>query len=74
MSNEPLGRRILWGVGTARTMRPHWALHELSLSYECEAISARGGRTKTESFSVLNPRQTRPGQNTPRSVLGEVAG
>jgi len=60
MSNEPIGRRILWGAGTPRTMRPHWALHELSLSYECEAISARGGGTKTERFSALNPRQKIP--------------
>ena len=60
MSDEPVVRRILWGVGTPRTMRPHWALHELSLPYECEAISARGGKTKTESFSVLNTRQKIP--------------
>jgi len=25
---------ILWGVGTTRTIRPHWVLHELGLEYE----------------------------------------
>jgi glutathione S-transferase len=30
------------------------------LPYECEAISARGGETKTKKFSNLNPRQKIP--------------
>jgi len=60
VTNELAGKRVLWGVGTPRTMRPHWALHELSLSYEREAISSRGGEMKTERFSNLNPRQKIP--------------
>jgi glutathione S-transferase len=60
MGNGLDGRRILWGVGSPRTMRAHWALHELSLPYECEAVSARGERTRTESFAALNPRQKIP--------------
>ena len=60
MNNELVGRRVLWGVGTTRTMRPHWALHELSLSYETEAIGPRTGETQTAKFSALNPRQKIP--------------
>jgi glutathione S-transferase len=60
MSNESVGRRVLWGIGTTRTMRPHWALHELSLPYETEAIGARTGETQTAKFSALNPRQKIP--------------
>ena len=61
MTNELIGRRrVLWGVGTPRTMRPHWALHELSLPYQTEAIGARTGETQTATFTALNPRQKIP--------------
>jgi glutathione S-transferase len=55
-----VGPRVLWGVGTVRTMRPHWALHELSLPYVTEAIGSRTGETQTAKFSALNPRQKIP--------------
>src|SRR5262245_39732937 len=58
--NKTNARRVLWGVGTARTMRPHWTLHELSLAYETCAIGSRTGETQTECFSALNPRQKIP--------------
>ena len=51
---------MLWGVGSPRTMRPHWALHELSLPYQTEAIAARSGETQTATFAALNPRQKIP--------------
>jgi len=53
-------RRVLWGVGTPRTMRPHWALHELSLPYHTQAIHSRTGETQTPAFTALNPRQKIP--------------
>ena len=51
---------ILWGVGTSRTIRPHWALHELDLSYDMRPILPRTGETKTAEFTALNPRQKIP--------------
>jgi len=51
---------ILWGVGTGRTVRPHWAMHELGLSYETRAIGPRTGETKTAEYTALNPRQKVP--------------
>jgi glutathione S-transferase len=53
-------RLVLWGVGTSRTLRAHWALHELALDYECRAILPRTGETKTQEFTLLNPRQKIP--------------
>ncbi len=47
----------LWGVGTSRTVRPHWALAELGLRYETRAIGPRTGETKTQEYTKLNPRQ-----------------
>ena len=60
MVGELARGRVLWGVGTPRTMRAHWALHELSLAYETEAIGSRSGETQTVEFSTLNPRQKIP--------------
>jgi len=56
----PSGNRVLWGVGTARTMRAHWALRELSISYETKPILSRSGETQTPEFSLINPRQKIP--------------
>jgi len=55
-----VGKRVLWGVGTARTMRPHWALRELSIPYETKPILSRSGETQTPEFSLINPRQKIP--------------
>jgi glutathione S-transferase len=51
---------ILWGVGTSRTVRPHWAMHELGLAYEVKPIGPRTGETKTAEYTRLNPRQKIP--------------
>jgi glutathione S-transferase len=53
-------RLVLWGVGTSRTVRAHWALHELDLDYECRAILPRTGETQTAEYTKLNPRQKIP--------------
>ena len=50
----------LWGVGTSRTLRPHWAMHELDLPYRTRPIGARTGETKTAEYTALNPRQKVP--------------
>jgi glutathione S-transferase len=53
-------RLVLWGIGTSRTVRAHWALHELGLDYECRAILPRTGETQTAEYTELNPRQKIP--------------
>jgi glutathione S-transferase len=50
----------LWGVGTSRTVRPHWAMHELALTYRIKPIGPRTGETKTAEYTRLNPRQKIP--------------
>src|SRR5271166_2337669 len=59
MTDEPR-RLVLWGVGTSRTLRAHWALHELGLDYERRPILPRTGETKTPEYTELNPRQKIP--------------
>ncbi len=53
-------RRILWGVGTPRTMRAHWILRELGLQYESRPIGPRSGETQTAEFTRINPSQKIP--------------
>jgi glutathione S-transferase len=60
VSNGTPRRLVLWGVGTSRTLRAHWALRELALDYESKPILARSGETKTQEYTRLNPRQKIP--------------
>jgi glutathione S-transferase len=53
-------KRILWGVGTSRTIRAHWALHELDLDFELRPIQSRNGDTQTAQFTALSARQKIP--------------
>src|ERR1700761_3142793 len=69
MSNE----RILWGAGTSRTIRAHWALHELGLNFELRPILPRTGETQTEEFTALSARQKIPVLQDDGLVLTESA-
>ncbi len=71
MSTAP--NLTLWGVGTSRTVRPHWALHELGLKYTTQAIGPRSGETKTAEYTKLNPRQKVPLLQDGDFAIGESA-
>jgi len=64
---------ILWGVGTTRTVRAHWALHELGLRYDMRPILPRSGETKTPEYTLLNPRQKIPLLQDKDLTIGESA-
>ncbi len=64
---------ILWGVGTTRTVRAHWALHELGLRYDMRPILPRSGETKTPEYTLLNPRQKIPLLQDRDLTIGESA-
>jgi glutathione S-transferase len=53
-------RRILWGVGTPRTLRAHWILREVGLAYESRPIGPRTGETQAPEFTAINPSQKIP--------------
>ncbi len=63
----------LWGVGTSRTVRPHWAMHELNLPYTTKPIGPRTGETKTAEYTKLNPRQKVPLLQDGDFCIGESA-
>ncbi|MDP3076427.1 glutathione S-transferase family protein [Bradyrhizobium sp.] len=64
---------VLWGVGTPRTLRAHWTLHELGLHYTSRPILPRSGETKTAEFTALNPRQKIPLLQDGDFTIGESA-
>jgi glutathione S-transferase len=64
---------ILWGVGTSRTVRAHWAMQELGLAYETRPIGARTGETQTAEYTALNPRQKIPLLQDGDFCIGESA-
>src|SRR5215203_640373 len=63
----------LWGVGTSRTIRPHWAMQELGLPYKTKPIGPRTGETKTPEYTRLNPRQKVPLLQDGDFCIGESA-
>jgi glutathione S-transferase len=63
----------LWGAGTSRTVRAHWALHELGLPYISKPIGPRTGETKTAEYTLLNPRQKVPLLQDGDFSIGESA-
>ena len=65
--------RILWGVGTSRTIRADWALIELNLSYKTEIIRKRTTDTETAAFKSVNPRQKIPVLQDGTLTMGESA-
>ena len=71
MSERP--SLTLWGVGTSRTIRAHWALHELGLAYTSRPIGARTGETRTAEYTALNPRQKIPLLQDGDFTIGESA-
>ena len=65
--------RILWGVGTSRTLRALWILAELDLPYEHRRITSRSGETLTHEYTQLNPSQKIPALQEGNFVLTESA-
>lgn len=50
----------VWGCGTSRTMRVHWALAELGVEYDVRPIGPRTGETQTPEFRALNVKEKVP--------------
>ncbi|MEM7251344.1 MAG: glutathione S-transferase family protein [Pseudomonadota bacterium] len=52
--------RIVWGIGSGRAFRVHWALIELGLEYETVPIQTRTPAMETPTFLQVNPRKKIP--------------
>ena len=63
----------LWGAGTSRTLRPHWALAELDVEYVAKPMGPRTGETQTAEFRTLNSKEKVPVLVDGELVLTESA-
>ena len=63
--------RILWGVGTSRTLRAHWALIELKLPYQTRPLRARTLDMDDPTFLAIHPRQKIPVLQDDELVISE---
>ena len=50
----------VWGVGTARTLRVHWALAELGVRYRTRRVGSRTGETQSAAFRALSVKEKIP--------------
>jgi len=50
----------LWGCGTSRTLRAHWALAEIGLAYQTRPIGPRTGETQAPEFRALSVKEKIP--------------
>ena len=50
----------VWGAGTGRTIRVHWALAELHVDYDTKPIGSRTGETQSAEFRGLSIKEKIP--------------
>jgi glutathione S-transferase len=65
--------RIVWGIGTSRTIRAHWAMIELAMDYRVEVVRTRTPDTETPHFVALNPRGKIPVLQDGPIIIAESA-
>lgn len=63
----------VWGIGTSRTLRPIWLLHELGLEFELEPVLTRTPAMDTPAFRALSPRHKIPMLQDGDLTIGESA-
>ncbi|MGI9475419.1 MAG: glutathione S-transferase family protein [Hyphomicrobiaceae bacterium] len=68
--SEPT-KLTVYGVGTSRALRAHWAMAELGLPYRTEQIQSRSGQTQTPAYTQLDPRQKIPVLQDDDFILSE---
>jgi glutathione S-transferase len=61
----------VWGIGTSRTIRPHWALAELGVEYETRAIIPRTPSMEDPEFLSVSRRGKVPILEHDDLVIGE---
>jgi glutathione S-transferase len=66
-------KRIMWGIGTPRQVRPLWALIELGLAFEHKKITPRGSGMDDPDFCALTKRNKIPFYEDDRVKIGESA-
>ncbi|MCG8547234.1 MAG: glutathione S-transferase family protein [Alphaproteobacteria bacterium] len=63
----------LWGIGSSRALRAHWALIELGLDYETVPIRNRTPAMESPEYLAINPRKKIPTLRDGDLILTESA-
>lgn len=53
--DQPASSLTVWGVGTPRTLRVHWALQELGCPYVTRPVLPRSEEAGSSAYRALNP-------------------
>ena len=64
---------LVYGIGTSRSLRVHWILHELSLPYRSLDFRPRSEYAKSNEYKKINPSGKIPSIRIGESVLTESA-
>ena len=64
---------VVYGIGTSRSLRVHWVLNELSLSYRSVAFRPRSEYAKSDEYKKINPSGKIPSIKIGESALTESA-
>ena len=64
---------VVYGIGTSRSLRVHWILHELSLPYRSVDFRPRSKYAKSDEYKKINPSGKIPSIRIGESVLTESA-
>lgn len=64
---------VVWGIGTSRTIRVHWALIELGLPYRTVPLLTRTAGMDDPAFLSVNPRKKIPVLQDGDLILTESA-
>jgi glutathione S-transferase len=46
---------VIYGVGSLRSLRVHWTLHELNTAYITEPVRSRSEKTQTSAYTAIHP-------------------
>ena len=63
----------VYGVTTYRTLRVHWTLQELGISYQTQPIESRSGQTQTAKYAAINPGCKIPSLQDGKLIVSESA-
>lgn len=64
---------IIYGVGSLRSLRVHWTLHELDISYKTEPVRSRSGQTQTSDYIAMHPGRKIPCLQDGAFIIAESA-